>query len=125
MVLIAYLQTRIAVQGLRDLHETRREYIPGDLQTVQSYEDKTNEVIMILEANVDVLTSLRKFYEHLMENKEFSLRKECSEDMLTFATQVNDMIHDLNMHKSRAKLLVRITADRKSLVSIDISSMSS
>lgn len=94
----------------------RREYTPGDFQAVQHYEDKTNEGIMILEANADVLTSLRNFYERLMDNKDFAMKGSCSEDVSTFSTQINDMIYDLKMQTSRAKLLVRITADRKSLV---------
>ena len=66
---------------------------------------------------MDVLTSLRKYYESLLRNKDFPLRKACRDDVLTFATQVNDMMFDLKMQVSRAKLLVRITADRKNLVS--------
>ena len=109
-------QTRIAVEGPRNYKLARREYTSEDLQLVQTYEDKTNEAIMVLEANADVLTSLRQFYERLMENKDFPLKKTGSGDIFTFATQVNDMIYDLRMQISRAKLLVRITADRKSLV---------
>ena len=71
---------------------------------------------MILEANIDVLTSLRKYYEALLGNKDFPLKRQCREDTLKFAAQINDMIYDLGMQISRAKLLVRIAADRKSLV---------
>ena len=71
---------------------------------------------MILGANVDVLTSLRKYYEGLLRNKDFPLKKHCREDILKFAAQIDNMIYDLNMQISRAKLLVRIAADRKSLV---------
>lgn len=84
---------------------------------MQHYEDKTNEAIMILEANVDVLTSLRKFYERLIENAEFPLGNSCRDGVLAFAVQLDDMIHDSKMQIARAKVLVRITADRKSLVS--------
>lgn len=94
----------------------RREYTSADLQVVQTYEDKTNEAIMVLEANADVLTSLRQFYERLVENKDFPLKENMAGDISTFTRQVNNMIHDLKMQISRAKLLVRITADRKSLV---------
>jgi hypothetical protein len=42
--------------------EKRCEYNKEDVQYAQSYEDKTNEAIMILESNVDVILALRNFY---------------------------------------------------------------
>jgi hypothetical protein len=93
------------------------QYTPSDLQTVQNYEDKTNEAIMVMQANIQVLTSLRKFYQALLKNKHFPLEKACSGDVAAFAIQINDMIYDTGMNISRAQLLIRITGDRKSLVS--------
>jgi hypothetical protein len=72
---------------------------------------------MILEANADVLTSLRLFYERLVDRKDFPLRGDCRDEVLAFATRVDDMVYDSRMQVSRAKLLVRIIADRKNLVS--------
>lgn len=106
----------MAVVGPRTPSMGRREYTSADLRTVQNYEDNTNEAIMVLEANADVLTSVRQFYERLVENKDFPLKGTSSGDVATFTTRLNDMIYDLRMQISRAKLLVRITADRKSLV---------
>ena len=71
---------------------------------------------MILEANADVLTSIRRFYERLADNVDFPLGKSCREDVLAFTMQVDDMIYDSKMQIARAKVLVRITADRKNLV---------
>lgn len=71
---------------------------------------------MVLEANSDVLTSIRKFYERLIENSEFELSTACSEDVTAFAMQVDDMIYDSRMQIARAKVLARITDDRKTLV---------
>lgn len=109
-------ETQIAVIGPRNPGQFRRIYVPEDLQTIQYYEDKTNEASMILDANVKVMTSLREYYEKLLENDAFPFRDSCREDILTFAAQTNDMIYDSNMQISRAKLLVQISADRKSLV---------
>jgi hypothetical protein len=113
-------ETQIAVAGPLDAKYARREYQSKDLQSVQDYEDKTNEATMILEANVDVLTALRKFYESLMRHKDFpvTLKTACEDDVLQFATQLDDMVYDAKMQISRAKLLVRIIGDRKSLVCI-------
>ena len=117
-ILINLPQTHIAVWGPRGVGEHRREYRPGDLQAVQNYEDKTNEAVMVLEANMDVLIPLRKFYENLLKNKIFDLKEACEEDIMQFATQVNNMIYDSRMQIARAKLLVQIINDRKNPVSM-------
>jgi hypothetical protein len=72
---------------------------------------------MVLEANMDVLGTLRKYYQDLLVNNDFDLRGSCAEAVHTFATQINDAVYDLKMQNSRAKLLARTTSDRKSLVS--------
>lgn len=108
--------THIAVHGARGRNENQRIFTPKDLQSIQHLEDKVNEAIMVQEANSDVLTSLRKFYERLMDNKDFPLRTACCEDVLLFATQLDDMIYDSKMQIARAKVLVKITEDRKTLV---------
>ena len=101
----------------RDKQYARREYKTDDLLAVQRHEDKLNEVIMILAANADVITALREYHEGLMTNKDFPLKKGIEDSVLSFSTQLNYMIYDLNMQVSRAKLLVKITEDRKSIVS--------
>lgn len=72
---------------------------------------------MMIEANVEVLTALRKYYESLQCHKDFTIKGSCEEEVLTFASQINDMIYDKKMQASRAKLLVQITKDRKDIVS--------
>ena len=111
------MQTRIAVKGPRDLNEAQRVYSPRDLQTVQNYQDKTNEAIMVLETNDHVLSSLRRFYEALLENTDFPWRNTSRAAVASFTRQIDEMIYDSNMQIARAKLLVQITTDRKSLVS--------
>lgn len=116
-MLTSKLQTDIAIHGRRDRGETARVYVPSDLQTLQDYQDKINQTIMVLEANNDVLASLRNFYQALLDNRAFTLKDACGSDITSFTKQVDEMIHDSSMQISRAKLLVRITSDRKDLVS--------
>jgi hypothetical protein len=71
---------------------------------------------MGLEANIDVLGALCKYYQDLLVNDDFDLRGSCAEAVRAFTTQINDAVCDLKMQNSRAKLLARITSDRKSLV---------
>ncbi|RDW91278.1 hypothetical protein BP5796_02443 [Coleophoma crateriformis] len=109
--------TSIALRASRDRSKNRHTFKPEDVLNVQDYEDKTNEAIMILEANMHVMTSLRKCYERLVEDKDFpSWKSTCREDVVAFADKVNDIIYDSEMQISRAKLLVRIISDRKNLI---------
>jgi hypothetical protein len=108
-------ETDIAVYGTRN---KKGEYIytPDHVQIVQHREDKTNTAIMVMEANTDVLTSLRDFYRRLVENKDFDLKCSCQDDVTTFTSQVDDLIYDSKMQIARAKVLVKITTDRKGLI---------
>ncbi|KAK0113403.1 hypothetical protein ONS96_014269 [Cadophora gregata f. sp. sojae] len=108
--------THLAVNGARGLTEAQRIFTPHDLQAVQNCEDKTNEAIMVLQANSDVLNSLRRFYERLRDNKHFPLAAACHEDVVEFSMQIEDMVYDSNMQVARAKVLVQITEDRKTLI---------
>jgi hypothetical protein len=114
-----YNQTDLVVLGPRTFdggNQVRREYTPKDLQIAQFLEDKVNETMMVIESNLEVLTKLSKYYEGLVNNDEFPLRQTCANDIRAFATQVSDMIYDLKVQVRRAKLLVRTTSDRKTLV---------
>ncbi|KAL8811715.1 MAG: hypothetical protein Q9200_001578 [Gallowayella weberi] len=110
-------ETDIAVHGPRERGEAVRAYSLTDLQNLQHYQDKINETIMVLEGNNEVLSSLGGFYRALLGNSAFLVRDACHEDISSFAKQVDEMIHDSSTQISRAKLLVRITSDRKDLVS--------
>ena len=112
---LIYLQTNPAVYGTRG---ARGEivYTPEHIQMVQHREDKINEAIMILQANNDVITSLRGFYKRLIDVDDFDLRISCKSNILDFAAQLDDMVYDSKMQIARASVLVKITAERKSLV---------
>ena len=111
-------QTHDAVDAPRDRDHPQRVYEPNDLLALQGHADEINQAIMIMEANIDVLTALRRYYEGLLRHKDFAMKKTCREEVLTFANQVNDMIYDSKMQVSRAKVLIQITADRKTIVSL-------
>lgn len=75
---------------------------------------------MILEANNDIMKSLGNFYDGLLKNDAFDdhLKRDCREDIRDFVAQIDDMIYEANMQIRRAKLLVKITADRKGLARV-------
>ena len=111
-------QTKMAVYGPRGRGYGHQEYQPRHIQELQRWTDDANEVVMVLESNCDVMTSLRSYYEGLRDNADFPLKSPCNNDIRYFAAQVDDMIYDFRMQISRAKLLVKIVSDRKELVSV-------
>jgi len=93
-------------------------YTPQHIQMVQHREDKINEAIMILQANNDVIISLRSFYKRLLDLDDFELRANCKPAILEFAAQLDDMVYDSRMQIARASVLVKIAAERKNLVNL-------
>lgn len=89
-----------------------------DLQEIQSMEDKLNMTVQVLISNTKILQELKDFYENLMELPEFpnEIKTTCHRDMARFSERIINMMKDLQMHKSRADTLLRLLADRKTLV---------
>jgi hypothetical protein len=112
-------QSDMAVLGPRGPGYAHKHYRPYHIQDIQYWHDKTNEAIMVMEGNVEVMTSLRKYYQGLKDNKGFpdELRAGGADDIAGFASRVDDIISDFSMQISRARLLSRIISDRKELVS--------
>jgi hypothetical protein len=72
---------------------------------------------MVMEANIDVLTAVKQYYEKLLKLKDFPLKHACEDNVIFFAAQIEEMIYDTKMQVSRAKLLARIASDRKDMIS--------
>ena len=122
---LAHVQQTAAVFAPRDQNHPRYKFEPRHVQDVHSHEEKINVAVMILEANVNVLKSLKDFYEHLVVDENFPWKENCKDHVIAFSDQLNVMVHDLETDISRAKLLNRIIADRKALVIITAKSWSS
>jgi hypothetical protein len=90
----------------------------ADLQQVQLVEDKANEVLLILESNVNVLTELKEHYRSvtISEHCPEELIRDCSRDIQRFEKRIVGIINDLRIQQSRTTTLLRLLADRKSLV---------
>lgn len=85
---------------------------------MQSHEDRVNEAVMIMDTNSNVIAQIRAFYLGLVEQVGLPWVSECQDAISQFASQLDEMIYDLNMHISRAQVLVKISQDRKQLVRI-------
>lgn len=92
--------------------------MPSNIQDLQWFQDSTNEVIMVLESNIDIFSSLVKFYQGLANNAHFPLSTICAEDVASFLYQMEDMTSELRLQISRARTLLKVSNDRKELVSL-------
>jgi Mg2+ and Co2+ transporter CorA len=91
-------------------------YTTRDIQNLQRWAERVRDVTSALKANVDVMTSLRRFYIDLRDNDEFPMKKSCGDDIAVFASQLGNLIDDFRLQIDRADALVRITTDRTELV---------
>jgi hypothetical protein len=99
------------------------EFSIDDLQDMQSLEDKLNETSLVLISNTKVLQELKTLYESLAHLEEFpeEIKTKCQRDISKFSKRITNFISDLQMHQSRAGTLLRLLADRKTLVSVQFS----
>jgi hypothetical protein len=90
----------------------------SDLQKVQLVEDKANEVLLVLESNINVLLKLQEHYEYVTGSEHCppNLIQDCARDIERFEKRIVSIINDLRMQQSRTQTLLRLLADRKSLV---------
>ena len=96
----------------------QQTYSSVHLQRAQYLEEQTNEAVMVLEGNMDVLVSLKNFYVDFGLNDQFPLKNDCSKDISSFTKQIDSFIYDSKMHIARGHLLVKIIAARKTIVSL-------
>jgi hypothetical protein len=116
-VLTTPLQGQVLTLDPNLPQEPRKQLTPEDLASAQFLENKTNEALMIIESNANILTSLRNFYTDLLKDDVFSSRQQCRGDVLSFSASIQTMLSDIRRHTTRARRLARIAADRRSLVS--------
>jgi len=90
----------------------------ADLQRLQLFEDRANEVLLILGSNINVLSALNEHYQSVTKSQHFpeELIRKCENEVERFAKRTLSVIDDLRMHQSRTTTLLRLLADRKSLV---------
>lgn len=116
--LLISLQSSMVIYGPRGPGYAHRQYKPYHIQDLQYWQDKTNEAIMVLEANVKVIKAIEQFYTNLQGHKDFPdvLKRDCADDIASFDTNLSEIIDDFSMQIARAKLLGDIIHDRKELV---------
>jgi hypothetical protein len=91
-----------------------------NLQLVQYFEEKANEVAPVLEANIDILTELKEHYQLIFKSDDFpdEFKLSCKSAISQFEKRINWIITDLQRQKSRTMILKTLLSDRKGLVSL-------
>ena len=118
LTLTREFQTELVVYGSRNHDGPQQTYSSVHLQRAQYLEEQTNEAVMVLEGNIDVLISLKNFYVDLGLNDQFPLKTDCSKDISSSAKQIESFVYDSKMHIARGHLLAKIIAARKTIVSV-------
>ncbi|KAF2265369.1 hypothetical protein CC78DRAFT_599817 [Lojkania enalia] len=108
----------MAVYGPRGPGEACQKYKSGDIQVLQYWLDKTNEAVIVLQTNFEVIACLQRFYLSLLTNKDFPerLREKNNDDITSFAAELGEMMTDFGMQISRSRLLADTIRDRKGLI---------
>lgn len=88
------------------------------MQKVQFVEEKTQDVLLHLKLNVDILEELRNYYTDVVKEKDFpeDLKTCCKDDLTKFDRHVLGVIKEIRTLQSRTENLVNLTANRKQLV---------
>jgi hypothetical protein len=94
-----------------------REITLADLQRAQFVERKSKEALITLDANVNILSSLRDYYTNLVDNKEIPAAwAPATKD---FSRNLKNRESEIHRFEARSKRLVQLAADQKSLVRKD------
>jgi len=98
--------------------QPQNQYKPKDIQEIQLKQEEVSDILANLEGNLEVITSLKNYYESLPKHRGFPnvLRTECKSDIEVFSSRLDGFISSLNQFISRAKLLAGTIRDRRELV---------
>ncbi|ERF69885.1 hypothetical protein EPUS_05427 [Endocarpon pusillum Z07020] len=89
-----------------------------DLQRIQFIEEQANETLLVLKNNTNILTELTEHYSSVMQSEDCpqEIEQHCKGQFAHFGSRIVSVQHDLRMQQSRVETLLRILADRKTLL---------
>ncbi|KAF7187457.1 Mitogen-activated protein kinase kinase 2 [Pseudocercospora fuligena] len=94
------------------------EFSFSDLQRIQNIEDKANEALLILKMNAQVIAELNREYGSLSDHSRplIDVVNRSRSQLEDFRRHLAGNVQDLLMQHSRLEALIRVCADRKSLL---------
>jgi hypothetical protein len=97
--------------------DEQQDFTFHDLQQVQSIEEKTNEVLLVLDSNIHVMAELKEYYDSVVTSEEWpETLANGGRDFARFSKRISSIITELRMHRSRTETLLRLLSERKNLV---------
>jgi hypothetical protein len=96
--------------------EENKLTVNRELVEAQKLENDSNDVLTTLESNVNILRSLRDFYEDLVKSNSQFPATSSARDVEYFVKRLKGFEADIERNSTRAERLVRLTADKRSLV---------
>ncbi|KAF2204801.1 hypothetical protein GQ43DRAFT_428635 [Delitschia confertaspora ATCC 74209] len=97
---------------------SQEEFEFSDLQRIQYIEEKTQEAVLVLNLNIEVLEELKQHYRYMIKHASFpkEINAACGSDIAKFEKCVNGVEKDLRMQKAKTETLLHLVAERKSLL---------
>lgn len=102
--------------------ENHQIYTVMDIQHLIRWEEKANEAVAMLEANFDVISSLKQFYQGLPTTPGFVLDGPGEDEIAMFTARLESILRLFKMHIARAKPVIKLIQSRTTLVSDSIPS---
>lgn len=89
-----------------------------NIKQIQFLEEKSNEVNLVLQANVGVLESMKQHYDFAISSANLSpdLNDKCRRAATQFFRRLSTVVDDMQMQRSRIEVLLRQLSNRKDLV---------
>ena len=90
----------------------------SDLQRLVHLEEKANGIALVLKMNISIINQLRSFYRMIIDAEGFppQVAKNCKQTIKQFSINTEHIVDDLQLQLLRIETMLRLIADRKTLV---------
>lgn len=97
----------------------QRQFRFRHLQDTQDLEERTNETLLVLKMNSNICRQISAFYQSLFDHDQLpkdTIKDKCQADLHRFVNRTEGLDNQMSAQKLRVEALLRLVADRKTLV---------
>ena len=89
-----------------------------DIRKIEYIEERTNEALLIIKTQISVLNELLSYYKEVLQSEEAptGMAEKCKPGFVRFQGSISSAIAHFQIQHSRVETLLKLLADRKSLV---------
>ena len=119
-----YLATTQAALGRSIRESSKQDALSfGDLQGLHAIEEMVNKANLGFKVNQNVLTDLKTIYGDCEDTEDWpeAFRGICHQNVVIFAARISMIQKDMAIQQFRIEQILRLIADRKSLVCMTLS----